>query len=60
MAPSMRANCLKSGLLDVVKAALGDEAADNIRLPQRNETIPLALARPPRSCASFTKLSPML
>ena len=30
----------KSCLLDVVKAALGDEPADNIRLPQRNETIP--------------------
>jgi hypothetical protein len=30
----------KSCLLNVVKAALGDESADNIRLPQRNETIP--------------------
>jgi hypothetical protein len=30
----------ESRLLGVVKAALGDKPADNIRLPQRNETIP--------------------
>jgi hypothetical protein len=29
----------ESRLLGVVKAALGDKPADNIRLPQRNETI---------------------
>jgi hypothetical protein len=31
----------KARLLGVIEAAVSDEPVDNIRLPQRNETIPL-------------------